>query len=90
MSLLRQLIIIGLFFNTLSLAACGAENRAGGLSVIKTINLTAEQIDDIINFLLALTDPCVKERACLAPWLPSGPDPDGLQLQATGQDGLPL
>ena len=76
--------------NTSKALAQLEENRTEGLTVIETVALNDEQVDDIINFLLVLTDPCVKEQGCLAPWIPSGTDPDGLQLLAVGQDGHPL
>ncbi len=59
-----------------------AEQRAAGSSPLKDIDLSDQQIDDLVSFLLALTDPCVKDPACLAPWIPApdDPDPDGLRL----------
>jgi cytochrome c peroxidase len=52
---------------------------------------TQQQFDQIRAFLLALTDPCVKDRACLAPWIPEpDEDPDGNQLNAVAQNGDPL
>jgi cytochrome c peroxidase len=46
---------------------------------------------DIKAFLLSLTDPCVKDRACLAKWIPApGEAPDGLQLNAVDANGNPL
>jgi cytochrome c peroxidase len=50
-----------------------------------------EDIEDVKAFLLALTDPCVKSRACLAPWIPTASeDPDGNQLRAIDRNGNPL
>ncbi|MEM7131968.1 MAG: cytochrome c peroxidase [Chloroflexota bacterium] len=46
------------------------ENREQGLTAVEDIPLTNSQIDDLVSFLHALTDPCVKDAACLAPWLP--------------------
>lgn len=52
---------------------------------------TAAQMADIVEFLLALTDPCVQDRSCLSRWIPSpGDDPDGHQLIAVDRDGHPL
>jgi len=48
------------------------------------VELSDEQFGDLVVFLHALTDPCVTDPQCLAPWLPD-PDaagPDGLQLNA--------
>lgn len=33
------------------------------------LNLSAEDVDDVVAFLHSLTDPCVESRACLAPWI---------------------
>lgn len=50
------------------------------------------QIDDVVAFLEALTDPCVRDRACLAPWVadPATDDVDGHLLIAVDQEGSPL
>ena len=46
---------------------------------------------DIKAFLLSLTDPCVKDRACLSRWIPApGEAPDGFQLNAVDANGNPL
>jgi cytochrome c peroxidase len=76
--------------NTSKALAQLENNRLTGRSAIEKVSLTDDQVTDIVSFLLALTDPCVKDRACLSHWLPSGPDPDGLQLQAVDQDGRPF
>ena len=43
----------------------------------------------MVEFLKTLTDPCVKDRACLAPWIPGASDtnPDGLRLNAVDNTG---
>ena len=53
---------------------------------------TAEQIEDLVAFLGTLTDPCVVERDCLAPWIadPLTEDVDGHLLVAVDQEGSPL
>jgi cytochrome c peroxidase len=46
---------------------------------------------DIAAFLRALTDPCVKDRACFGKWIPApGDAPDGHQLNAVSAAGQPL
>ncbi len=67
-------------------------NRANGVKTIVNKELTDDEIADMVNFLLTLTDPCVKDPACLAPWLPddSLPDPDGLRLMVVDQYGNKL
>ncbi len=63
--------------------------QAGGNLTVKDINLSDEQVQDIVNFLQTLTDPCVKDRACLSPWIPdeNDPNPDGMRLNAINQNG---
>jgi cytochrome c peroxidase len=42
-------------------------------------------------FLETLTDPCVPDRACLAPWIPEPAEaPDEDQLNAVDGNGIPL
>ena len=73
-----------LVFNTGRALAKLQENRNAGQKVIRDIRLTSKQINDLISFLLTLTDPCVKNTACLASWIPddNDTDPDGLRLKA--------
>ncbi len=68
------------------------DNREQGRSSFSGIALNDAQIDDIVAFLLTLTDPCVKDRECLAPWIPgeSVPDPDGQRLDAVDAYQNPL
>lgn len=70
------------------------QRAADKKGVIRNIKLGEESIDDIVNFLKSLTDPCLKDKACLAKWIPNrdDPDPDGLRLCAkdkTGAEFLP-
>lgn len=53
---------------------------------------THGQVDDLVAFLETLTDPCVLDWACLAPWVadPSTDDVDGHLLIAVDQEGSPL
>ncbi len=53
---------------------------------------TVRDVEDLVAFLEALTDPCVLERACLAPWIaePETDDVDGNLLVAIDEDGNPL
>ena len=71
-------------YNTQRALAKLAENRQLGLPGIEPVALGDAQVADLLAFLDALTDPCVTDTACLAPWLPgrSDPDPDGLRLEA--------
>lgn len=58
-------------------------NRAAGLSPHQNVDATNGQISDLVAFLKTLSDPCVKDRDCLAPWIPANvAGPDALQLNA--------
>jgi len=63
--------------NTLEAAKYGLE-----LNTIKNISRT--DVKNLVLFLQTLTDPCVKSRKCLSPWIPNKTDndPDGLMLHA--------
>ncbi len=43
-----------------------------------------DDVKDLVNYMKALTDPCVKDRACLSKWIPNANDndPDGQTLHA--------
>jgi cytochrome c peroxidase len=69
------------------------KQRAAGMKgVLTDVTLTDAQVDDVVEFLKTLTDPCLKDRACLAKWIPgpSDPDPDGLRLCARDRTGKEL
>jgi cytochrome c peroxidase len=53
------------------------------------INLNEQEIDQVVSFLKALTDPCVKDRECLADWIPNTNETnsDGNQLNAVDSSG---
>ena len=55
-------------------------------------NINGPDRRDLISFLETLTDPCVLDPVCLAPWLPdpATTGPDGLQLNAVDINGNPL
>ncbi len=55
----------------------------------QVVEFTDEDVADLVSFLKALTDPCVKDRDCLAPWIPDTSDagPGGLQLNAKDASG---
>ena len=73
-----------LAYNTARALAKLAENRALGLPAIGPLTLTDAQVADLVAFMETLTDPCVADPACLAPWIPGAddPNPDGLRLEA--------
>ena len=53
---------------------------------------TEQQVEDLVAFLEALTDPCVLDRECLSPWIadPATDDVDGHLLLAIDRDRNPL
>jgi cytochrome c peroxidase len=59
-------------------------NRRQGLDSVENVDLTDAEFADLMAFLEALTDPCVTDEACLAPWMPAEDemDPDGQRLDA--------
>jgi cytochrome c peroxidase len=60
--------------------------------VLVDVSLADAQVGDLIEFLKAQTDPCLKDRNCLAKWIPgpTDPDPDGLRLCAKDGTGKEL
>jgi cytochrome c peroxidase len=68
------------------------QRSAGKPGVIADVALSDAQVDDLLQFLKALTDPCLRDKACLAKWLPGpgDPDPDGLRLCARDRTGAEL
>ena len=63
-------------------------NRSSGLFTIRDVELTDDEVADLLAFLETLTDPCIKDRSCMAPWIAdcAVSDPDGLCL--VGKDSL--
>lgn len=65
-------------------------NRSNNVAdVHRNVTFIEDDITDLVEFLKTLTDPCVKDRACLAPWIPDASDsnPDGLRLNAIDNTG---
>lgn len=63
------------------------------ISTFRTpVEYTEEQVDALVAFLGALTDPCVIDRACLEPWVadPETDDVDGNLLVGVDEEGNPL
>jgi len=60
--------------------------------VHQIVEFTDDDVTDLVEFLHTLTDPCVKDRTCLAPWIPeeNENDPDGLRLNAVDNNGALL
>ncbi len=68
--------------NTLLALAQFESLQDEGGAALKVLDLSDREIDDLVSFLNALTDPCIKNRVCLSPWVPGDNDidPDGLRL----------
>ncbi len=65
-------------------------NRTNNVSgVHQNVEFTDADVDDLVAFLKALTDPCVKDRDCLAPWIAEGMGngPDNLKQKAFDVNG---
>ena len=48
--------------------------RAAKLETINDVALSSAQVADLVEFMKALTDPCTKDKACLAKWVPQTTD----------------
>lgn len=73
--------------------ALQVQRDAGSEEVLKNIDLTDQEITQLVEFMKALTDPCVKSRSCLAPWIADAnedADPNGDLLIAVDQSGSEL
>lgn len=66
-----------------------SRKQSMGVSQLPSIQLSERDVSDLVNFLHALTDPCVKQRDCLAPWIPNNHSsgPDRMQLNARDHEG---
>lgn len=65
-----------------------AEDRTLNKSVLQNVKLKDSEVKELLSFLETLTDPCVKDRECLEPWIPTlNADPNGKQLDAIDNNG---
>ncbi|HRE14356.1 MAG TPA: cytochrome c peroxidase [Usitatibacteraceae bacterium] len=66
----------------LALTRLKAQRAANLPRVLRDANLTDANVADLVEFMKALTDPCTKDRTCLAKWVPTAadPNPDGLRI----------
>lgn len=74
-----------------ALRKINTERNQNDPAALQNINLNNGERRDIVTFLETLTDPCVLDRTCLAPWI-AAPDEaaDEHQLNATDQNGNAL
>ena len=67
-----------------------ANRTAGVISPIhEDVILADAQVNQLVAFLKALTDPCLKDRTCIGQWVPTSQDsnPDALRINAFDQNG---
>ncbi len=63
-------------------------NRNFGISKHQSVDISDEDLDDLVAFLKSLTDPCLKDRSCIGKWVPAESNGvDDLQLNAIDKDG---
>jgi cytochrome c peroxidase len=68
-------------------------NRTNNVAgVHQNVEFSDDDVTDLVAFLETLTDPCVKDRQCLASWIADDADgnPDGLRLDAVDDNNAPL
>ena len=60
-----------------------------GRSRLRPFRLNNREVDQVVAFLNALTDPCVEDRNCLSPWIAPESElgPDGQQLNGINETG---
>lgn len=75
--------------NTQSAIDALEASRTAGTAMLQNVQLTDEQVSDLLAFVMALTDPCVEDRACIGQWIPDASDtnPDALRLNAVDENG---
>ena len=64
-----------------------------GIDLKAKDKINKDDVKHLVSFLKTLTDPCVKDRACLSKWIPNENenDPDGMMLHAVdSKTGKPL
>lgn len=62
--------------------------QGSGTSKLPVLELSNEEVEDLVAFMHALTDPCVESRECMSAWIPDNTDsgPDSLQLNAVNEN----
>ena len=65
---------------------------SSNINVKPVASFTEQDVSDLVEFMKALTDPCVKSRECLSPWIPAAQsnDPDGNMLHGLLKRGQRL
>jgi len=77
--------------SNLALDKVHTERNQNDPQALPNANLNNGERNDIVAFLQTLTDPCVTNRACLAPWIPMENEAsDEMQLNAIDINGNSL
>ena len=77
--------------NTRAALAALQQAQENGSSMLVNVELEDGQIEDLVSFLEALTDPCLEDSACIGQWIPDDPDSiDGNGLNAVDAGGNPF
>lgn len=65
------------------------QERRDGVSEFQSPMLNRQEINELVGFLRALTDPCILDRECVAPWIANDTDdnPDDQVLIAEDEFG---
>lgn len=79
-------------FNTRQAMEKLSADRSAGQNVIQNVDLTDSQITNLVAFMGALTDPCLKDAECLGQWIPSTNTlgVSDLQINGVDQNAQPL
>lgn len=74
--------------SNLALTKLDAERQAGTSRFPQNARLNNNEVNQLVAFLEALTDPCINDRSCISPWIPDTDNtgPDGNQLNAVDQN----
>ena len=64
-------------------------NKLIGKSAHENVSLSTSELTDLVSFLKALTDPCLKSRECVEKWIPDNTlsGPDSLRQNGVDQAG---
>lgn len=74
--------------NTRNALAALQALQTSGNSKLPILELGDTDLQDLVAFMHALTDPCVEDRACMSAWIPDNSEigPDALQLNAVNEN----
>jgi cytochrome c peroxidase len=71
--------------------AVGIQAPTDSMPLLDAARFPAASVARIVEFMKALTDPCLRDRSCFARWIPTAAEaPDEHQLNAVSAAGNPL